>query len=191
MHRYFLSSTSKVRCRALLNRRTDTRLIARLCSGQPAAWAQLVDRWSPRLYSYIYYNTGEDLAARRLLHTILHEVIQTVITRPRIENLSVLIFSIAHRQILTHCRENRTTIRPKNLADERMAPKNEPMRPPANIDPIDSYFFHRFRQFPLETKQILLLRYVCGVTLVELSQIVGETEDVLLRAIERVNIYFQ
>ena len=186
MHRYFPYTTSKVRCRALLGKRTDTKFIARLCSGQPTAWAQLVDRWSPRLYSYIFYNTGEETVARRLLHSVMAEVIHTVISRPRLNNLSVLIFSIAHRQILYYCRENRAVAKREIVPIESVVRQNN-----ATINAIDGYFFNRFRQFSLETKQILLLRYVCGVTLFELSQIVGQSEEHLLQTIERAKIYFQ
>lgn len=186
MHRYFPFTTSRARCRSLLGKRTDTKLIAKLCSGQPAAWAQLIDRWSPRLYSYVYYNIGEEIATRRLLHLILSEVIHTVITTPRVHNLSVLIFTIAHRHTLRYCRQQMGTPNAKETL---------PAKGIANVagasDTFDRYFFHRFRQFPLETKQVLLLRYVCGVTLFELSQIVGQSEEVLLQMIKRANIYFQ
>jgi len=146
----------------------------------------LIDRWSPRLYSYLYYNTGEEIAARRLLHLILSEVIHTVLTTPRVRNLSVLIFSIAHRHTLHYCRQQIGNSKIKEGSPEKLMANAI-----AASDTVDGYFFHRFRQFPLETKQILLLRYVCGVTLLELSQIVGQPEEVLLQTIKRANIYFQ
>lgn len=186
MHRYFPYSTSKLRCRALLGKRTDTKFIARLCSGQPAAWAQLVDRWSPRLYSYIYYNTGEEATARKLLHEIMSDVIRTIITTPRTNNLSVLIFRIAHQHVLDYCRAQAGISQQRHLRTESAT-----FNLASGANRTEGYFFNRFHQFPLETKQVLLLRYVCGVTLVELAHIVGQSEEKILQTIERANIYFQ
>jgi DNA-directed RNA polymerase specialized sigma24 family protein len=163
-----------------LYRRSETKLAARLCSGQPAAWAQLVDRWSPRLYSYIFYNVGDETEARKLMHLILSEMIQTVIGSPRINKLSVLIFSIAHRHILHYRRQHATPTR-------KQWPPEQPTRNAlTDINYDRGAFFHRFRQFSAETQQILLLRFVCGVSIVELSQIVEQSEEALVQTLHQV-----
>jgi DNA-directed RNA polymerase specialized sigma24 family protein len=184
MHRYLSSTSARAQCN-FLYRRNETKLAARLCSGQPAAWAQLIDRWSPRLYSYIFYNVGDETEARKLMHVILSEMIQTVIGSPRINNLSILIFSIAHRHVLRYHRQNSAPLC-------KQWPLEQPTRTSlAEINYDRGTFFHRFRQFSAETQQILLLRFVCGVSIVELSQIVEQSEEVLVQTIHQVKFYLQ
>jgi len=177
MHRYLPFTSSRARCRTFLYRKRETKLVSRLCSGQPAAWAQLVDRWSPRLYSYIFYNIGNEAEARKLLHLILSEMIQTIIGSPHAHNLSVLIFSIAHRQMLRYHREANTISLQTSW--------------PTETEQKQGTFFQQFRQFPPETRQILLLRYVCRVSLLDLSQIVEQPEEMVAQTLHRVKRYLQ
>ncbi len=186
MHRYLSFTSSRAQCSAFLYRRKETKLVARLCSGQPAAWAQLVDRWSPRLYSYIFYNIGDEAEARKLMHSVLSEMIQIIIGSPRINNLSVLIFSIAHRHIMQHHYADHTISLRKQWATEHPT-----VNQPRDMEQKQRTFFHRFHQFSPETQQILLLRYVCGVSLLELSQIVEQSEESLVQTIYRVKRYLQ
>ncbi len=186
MHRYLSLSSSRAQYSAFLYRRKETKLVARLCTGQPAAWAQLIDRWSPRLYSYIFYNIGNEAEARKLMHLVLSEVIQTIICSPRINNLSVLIFSIAHRHILHyHYADNGVSLQTQWAKDQST------VKQPIDKEQKKRTFFHRFRQFSPETQQILLLRYVCGVSLLELSQIVEQPEETLVQTLHRVKLYLQ
>lgn len=113
-------------------------------------------------------------------------MIQTVIRSPRINNLSVLIFSIAHRQVLHyHYAGNGISLQKQWSTDQSTA------KQPNDMEQKKKIFFHRFRQFSPETQQILLLRYVCGVSLVELSQIVEQSEETLVKTLYRVKLYLQ
>lgn len=186
MHRYLPFSSARSHRSAFLRGRAETKFVARLCSGQPTAWAQLIDRWSPNLYSYLYYNIPDEAEVRTLMHLILSEMIQTVIGAAPINNLSVLIFSIAHRRVLHYRRQQEAA-----MPQERHRTERIPAGQPGTADTTNSNFFYRFRQFSPETQQILLLRYVCGVSLLELAQIVDEPEDVILQKLYQVQRYLQ
>jgi DNA-directed RNA polymerase specialized sigma24 family protein len=186
MHRYLPFASTRSYHSTFLRKRSETKFIARLCSGQPTAWAQLIDRWSPNLYSYIYYNVSDEAEVRTLMHLILSEMIQTVIGATQINNLSVLIFSIAHRRILDYRRQQGI-----ESPQERHRAERAPVGQRGAAEAKSSNFFYRFRQFSPETQQILLLRYVCGVSLLELAQIVGEPEEVLLQKIYQFQRYLQ
>lgn len=186
MHRYLSTIPSRAHRNGLFHQRKERKLVGHLCAGQPGAWVQLVERWSPQLYSYITYNVGNEAETRRLMHLILSEVIHTVIATPRIKSLTILIFSIAYRHILHYRWQHPAPILPISQGTQQAisAPIAETHNPGVN-------FIRRFRQFSPETQQLLLLRYTCGVTLAELSQIIGQSEDMLTQTLHRAKLYLQ
>lgn len=184
MHRYLSSIASRRHRQMPFQRRKEQQFIGRLNGGQPDAWIQLINRWSPHLYSYIFYNVNNEEATRQLMHLILSDVIQTVIRSPRTISLTVLIFSIAYRHILRYCADHPLATSPK--PHKVQAVNNVQTGPQAAPT-----FIQKFRRFSLETQQILLLRYVCHVPLAELSQIVDQSEDILAQKLYRAKLYLQ
>ena len=191
MHRHFTLLTSRIRNAAPVLRRKETKFIGRLCTGDSSAWIQVLNDWSPRLYSYVVYNTIGEIEAKKLIHLILAEVVQTALRLPRPGNLTVLIFAIAYKHTLHYRRQN-------PAATPTLLQRSTP---PTTIDPnkidnakIDNAkgvnFLHSFRQFSLEMQQVLLLRYLCGVTLPELSQIVEQPEETLTKLIQRAKFAY-
>jgi len=162
-------------------RRKETKLIGRLCTGDSSAWIQVLNHWSPYLYSYVVYNTISEIEAKKLIHSILAEVVQTTLRLPRPGNLTVLIFAIAYKHVVRYRRQN-----PAAILTTSQGSVPSTTIDPAKIDNAKGVnFLHSFRQFSLEMQQVLLLRYLCGVTLPELSQIVGQPEETLMKLIRR------
>lgn len=58
------------------------------------------------------------------------------------------------------------------------------------MDEHQRLFLQTFLQFPLEVRQVLLLYYLFEVTLPELAQIVGKSEEVLLKVLYRFKHYW-
>ena len=163
-------------------RRHDAKFVGQLCSGESRAWSQLVEHWSPHLYSYVSYNVATEADARVLLHAILSEVIQTLIGACAMDNLTTLIFSIAYKHVLRYRRQN----------PDLLSPRGRQVQGTGEIgNDQQSNFLQRLRQFTPEMQQILLLRYLCGVTVPELAQIVGQSEDLLTKVLYRSRAYFQ
>lgn len=185
MHRYIPFSTPRLRRRVPLSKKQETKFVRQLSAGQSAAWAQLIERWSPRLYSYIYYNLENEADSRRLMHEILAEAIHTVIDSPHITNLTVLIFSIAYRHILSARRRHSTY----NPPLRRQARRTTRTHASGFASDSQTKFLRTLRQFTPEIQQILLLRYHCGVNLSDLSQIVGQSEEVLAQTLYRATRY--
>ena len=174
MHRYFSRVPLHTRRHTLAPNRTTSKRIGRLYNGEPAAWLRLVDRWSPRLYSYIVYNAVSEAEAQKLIYLIFAEAIQTIVGSLRIANLTVLVFSIAHHHILHQRRRHTNPMLPPQPAAAAVAAKEETQK---------ADFLHTFYQFAPEVQQILLLRYLCGVSLPEIAQIVGQPEATLTKTI--------
>lgn len=160
----------------------ETRWIQQLCTGEATAWAQLLDYWNPRLYSYVIYNGATEAEAQHLIHSIFSEVVQTVVGSPSIANLTILIFSIAYQQIL---RYRQRTLDP---ALKQLPPAIQAADP--EEDPWAG-FFHTFYQFTPEVQQILLMHYLFEITLPEISQIVGQSEELLRKILHRAKFYLQ
>ncbi len=186
MHRYLSSLTTTPSHRAFFAKRKEQRFIGQLCAGQPQAWLQLLDRWSPRLYSYVVYNVGNENEARKLVHLILSDVIHTLIDAPKVPNLTILIFSIAYRRTLRYRQQNLPPRLPRRSEDTQVDERDDQKKTEQ-----EAYFIQRLHRFSLEAQQLLLLRYVCGVTLTELSQIIGQPKEVLAQTLYRAKLYLQ
>ena len=190
MHRYLSSISPKVHCTRLLHKRREKKFVGHLCAGQPEAWVQLVERWSPHLYSYITYNVGNETETRRLMHVILSEVIHTVIANRKIKSLTILIFSIAYRHILHYRWEHPLDVllMPQSVRQTSSTMEKDVC---LGVNISGGNFTHRFQKISPETQQLLLLRYVCGVTLTELALIVGQSEEMLSHTLYRAKLYLQ
>lgn len=161
-------------------RKNNTKFIKRLSAGESTAWVQLITRCSPYLYSYVIYNVGNEAVARRLIRAILSEVIHTLASLRRVTNLTVLIFSIAYRHVLHYRR---------HIVDPLPSMQWPFASTSAAGDEHSANFFHTFYQFTPEVQQVLLLYYVCGVSVTELSQIVGQSETLLRKVLYRAKLY--
>jgi len=174
MHRYFSRVTLHTRRNTLASNRITSQRIGRLYNGEPAAWLRLVERWSPRLYSYIIYNAVSEAEAQKLLYLIFADAIQTIIGSLRVANLTVLIFSIAHYHVLHQRRRSGNPLFPPQPAAAASTVVGETQ---------GSDFLRTFYQFAPEVQQLLLLRYLCGISLPEIAQIVGQPEALLTKTI--------
>lgn len=180
MHQYLTFLSSRLRRNASAYPAKDLKFIGRLCSGKPKAWGQLVDRWGPRLYSYLVYNTATEADAQDLMRFVLTEVVQATVGSLHSANLTILLFSIAYYHV-SHYRQQNLGLIPRRQQSVKGAnPFGHGQEP---------QFIHIFRQFPPEIQQILLLHYVCEVSLSELSQIVGQSEERLARTLYRVKFH--
>ncbi|MCE7986431.1 MAG: sigma-70 family RNA polymerase sigma factor [Caldilinea sp. CFX5] len=180
MHRYFTHVSVRLRSYLPLQKNRDAQFAKQLCNGDGDAWVQLLDQWSPHLYSYVSFNVVQETDVRRLMRLILSELIQTLVGEQPIANLTVVIFRIAYRHLLRYRRQ---------APDPFASPLWQRKQAAATGEALPNYFFQHLQRFSPEVQQLLLLRYVCGVTLPELAAIVGQSEDLLTRLLYRTRFY--
>lgn len=180
MHRYFSQVPSRLRNHLPLRKRREANFVKQLCNGEGSAWVQLLDHWSPYLYSYVSYNVTTEVDVRKLMRLILSELVQTLVSAEPIENLTVIIFAIAYQHILRYRR---------HAPDPFASNTWQHHQAGAAGDMLPHDFLQHLQQFSTEVQQLLLLRYLCGVTLPELAQIVGLPEDLLTRLLYRTRFY--
>jgi len=176
MHRQLVFASSRARPKASAPEKQAARWVRQLCAGEPAAWTALVEGWGSRLYSYARYSGVSEEEAQSLLTHIFAAVAEAVVGSLPIPNLTVLILTIAYQHIL-------------------------PLRQPTPYHPMETYlqatqgdeeavrFLNTFHSFTPEVQQILLLYYLCGVSLSEISQIVGQREEIIAKLLHRAQFH--
>ena len=172
MHRQLPLASSRLPKTLPVSRSKEAKWVRQLAAGESTAWLHLMEQWNSRLYTYLLYQGLTESETQTLLPVIFAEVVQSVVGKLRVTNLTVLIFSIASQQVLDHCRQ-------------RPLPSLKAQAPASRLDDHQRLFLQTLRQFTLEAQQVLLLYYLFEVTLPEIAQIVGQPEDILFKVLYR------
>jgi len=161
--------------------RAERIFLQELCQGQAAAWQQLVALWSPRLYSYVSYNTYSIDDAQALLQQTFSFVMQRLINhaeQPKnLAQLTILLVSTLYRLILQYQQSFGVP-----LFDHRHAP------PP--LDPQQQKFIAALAQLAPPVQQLLLLRYLVGLSIGELASIIGFTPPTVIAIVQAAAQHF-
>jgi len=182
MHRPYTFASTRLRHAAPMSRKQETGFLGQLYTGEPTAWAELVDSWSSPLYSYLVYNGVSEGEAQKLLQLIFAEVVQAMVGKVRVANLTILIFSVAHHQLLHYQGKN---------PDHALKKQRPSLPSETEANDQASTFLHRFQQCAPESQQILLLHYLCGISLPEIAQIVGQSEEFLKKTLAQAKCHRQ
>ncbi|MFN8489468.1 MAG: hypothetical protein U0350_17935 [Caldilineaceae bacterium] len=180
MHPHFIKGSAHLPNQQPAPDRQETDFVSALYAGEPAAWATVVEQWSPRLYNYLVYNAIGEAEVQKLMRIIFSELVRTIAGTRRITNLTVLILSIAHRHAL-HYRRQSPLIMPPKLRKIALASDADDDR---RIN-----FFLTFYRFAPDVQQILLLHHLCEVELEEITQIVGQSIEVVTKALGQAQSY--
>ncbi len=142
----------------------DRAFLRGLCQGQSDAWCHLLEIWSPRLYSYVFYNTYTEGDAQALLQRTFAIVMQRVINdTQRLESfsqLSVLLVSTLYNLIL-------------HYQQQFGVPLFAARHPQQQFDRHRQKFLATLQQLTPTVQQLLLLRYLVGLSVDELALITG------------------
>lgn len=142
----------------------DRAFLKGLCQGQSNAWLHLLEIWSPRLYSYVIYNTYSEDDAQALLQRTFSLVMRCVINEaPRLQTLSqltVLLVSTLYRLIL-------------HYQQQFGIPLFDILHHQQPVDRLQQKFLATLQQLTPTVQQMLLLRYLVGLSVGELALITG------------------
>lgn len=178
MHRQLPLASSRSPKKLLASRSKEATWVQQLCAGEATAWVRLMEHWSPHLYTYVLYQGLTEAEAQTLLHAIFAELVQNVVGKLRITNLTVLLFSIASQQVLNYCRQ-------KPMA----SPKPRPPALSAEASADQQRLVQALRQFTPEAQQVILLYYLYELPLPEIAQIVSQPEEILTKVLYRFKYY--
>ncbi len=164
---------------------TDT-MIARaflsgLCQGKSNAWCHLLEIWSPRLYSYASYNTYTEGDAQALLQRTFTLVMQRLIQgKVRLQNLSqltVLLVSTLYQLIL-------------HYQQQFGIPLFDARRHQQPFDHLQQKFLDTLQQLTPAVQQMLLLRYLVGISVGELALITGYGIAAVVAILRAASLHF-
>ncbi len=156
---------------------TDETALSLSAQGDREAFGALYERYVSRIYSYIYYRTGnqhdaEDLTARvfyRALHHINHY-------QQRGLPFSAWLYRIAHNLVANWHRDN--SRRPEVPLDECLwlhQPGEYPEGMLLQTEENDR-LMKVLHQLPSDRQQLLILKFVEHLSNAEIGQIMGRTE---------------
>lgn len=94
MHRQLPLASSRLPKKLPVPRSKEMNWVRQLAAGSSTAWVELMEHWSPRLYTYLLYQGLPESETQTLLHTIFTEVVQRVTGGSRVTSLTVLLFRL-------------------------------------------------------------------------------------------------
>lgn len=160
--------------------RPDNELLEHAAQGDQEAFGALYQRYVNRIYSYVYYRTGnqhdaEDLTARVFFRAMRHI--------PNYQNrgipFSAWLYRIAHNLVANWHRDNsRRKVFPLEQSLHIFREKELPERVLMQVEAEDTLLM-AIRKLPADRQQLLILKYVDHLSNAEIGRIMGRTEGAI------------
>lgn len=160
--------------------RQEERELIRRAKRDPAAFGELYEQHVERIYSYVFYRTGnrqvaEDLTAR-VFERALHHI-------PRYKDkgvpFSAWLYRIAHNLVANWHRDR--SRRPVVALDERILITGASSHPEAEAISHEerSTLLDVVRGLPADRQQLLILKFVERLSNAQIGEIMGRTEGAI------------
>lgn len=162
-----------------MHEESESTVIAR-AKEDPEAFGVLYERYVDRIYSYIYYRTGNDEDAEDLTARTFYKALKHL---PGYEDrgapISAWLYRIAHNLVANWHRDHsrRQMISMDDLT--LRAPKGK--GPAATAEKIDEedVLLRAVRRLAPDRQQLVILKHVQGMTNAEIGQVMGRTEGAI------------
>jgi RNA polymerase sigma-70 factor, ECF subfamily len=145
----------------------------------PHAFGELYERYLRKIYTYLYYRTGNHADAEDLTSKVFHKA---YVHLPGYEHVglpfSAWLYRIAHNMVANWYRDQ---------GRRRVVSLNEAVRHSAGGDPGASSedtaerekLLKLIRQLPEERQQVIILKFAEGYSNAEIGQILGRSEGAI------------
>jgi RNA polymerase sigma-70 factor (ECF subfamily) len=160
-------------------------LIQRAQQGDLAAVSELYNLHVERIYRYIRYRTGDDLTAEDLTAEVFLRAIESLGSyREHGAPFIAWLYRIAHARVIDYWRSSKR---------RQTAPLDDPLLQDGLVaadDAIETDFLqHRslwvaLRQLTEDQQQVIVLKFVQGLSNAEIAQLLGKTEGAI-KALQR------
>lgn len=156
---------------------TESLLRERAVALDPAALAEIYDRYSGKIYSYVYHRVGDGRVAEDLVGDVFVRMLEAIRSdRAWSTSLQGWLYRIAHNLIVDQYRRggNRESV---ELDETWMAAEN-----PSHS--FENVFASRqlqqgMRVLTEEQQQVVVLRFVEGLSNAEVAEILDKTEGAI------------
>ncbi|MCS6908177.1 MAG: sigma-70 family RNA polymerase sigma factor [Anaerolineales bacterium] len=159
---------------------TEEQLLSLAASGDKEAFGRLYQKYVGRIYNYVYFRTGsqadaEDLTARVFMRAMRHIRNYRDLGLP----FSAWLYRIAHNLVANWHRDN---------GRRREIPLDNVFLPPSSVKHPESEILKReeaekllriIRKLPPERQQLIILKFVEGLSNMEIGQIMGKSEGAI------------
>ncbi|MFN3763804.1 MAG: RNA polymerase sigma factor, partial [Anaerolineae bacterium] len=146
----------------------------------PEAFGLLYERYVTQIYRYLYYRTGnpqdaEDLTARTFYRALEH--------LPRYQErglpFSAWLYRIAHNIVVNWQRDRRR--RPVIALEKIVAPAGAEVDPQGALEEQEEreHLMRAFRRLPPERQELLILKFVEGMSNAQIGAIMGRSEGAI------------
>ncbi len=164
-----------------LSELTDDEVVTLATSGNVDAFGELYDRFVERIYNYIYYRTSNPFDAEDLTERVFFRAIQHI---KNYENrglpISAWLYRIAHNLVANWYRDNsRRQEIPLDTFDFTLQYQGEHPEVAVLRSEEKEYLLSIIRELPEERQQLVILKFVDGLTNAEIGKIMGRTEGAI------------
>jgi RNA polymerase sigma-70 factor (ECF subfamily) len=155
-------------------------LLERAKAYDSAALGLLYDRYSGRIYNYIYHRIGESHLAEDLTGQVFLRMLEAIQNeRAWQTSFSGWLYRIAHNLIIDHYR--------RRSHSSQMSLDDAPMLPMDDADPLDAVEAHltqerlreAIRKLTPEQAQVIVLRFLEGLNIAEVARAMEKTEGAI------------
>jgi RNA polymerase sigma-70 factor (ECF subfamily) len=160
-------------------RASDSDLIAR-AKDDPEAFGLLYERYVAQIYRYIYYRTGNRKDAEDLTSRTFYRALKAL---PRYVDrgapFAAWLYRIAHN-LVANWHRNRT--RHPMVAIDAIAPPRDDRLDPRRLAEVDERretLLRAVRQLSPDRQELLIFKFVEGMTNAEIGQVMGRTEGAI------------
>jgi RNA polymerase sigma-70 factor, ECF subfamily len=173
-------STSQV-LPPVLSEHSDDDVVSLATGGDLNAFGELYDRYVERIYNYIYYRTSNHVDAEDLTERVFFRAIQHI---KKYENrglpISAWLYRIAHNLVANWYRDNsRRQEIPIDTFDFTLQYQGELPEIAVLRSEEREQLMSVIRELPEERQQLVILKFVDGLTNAEIGQIMGRTEGAI------------
>lgn len=156
----------------------DDSLLERVLDYDKSALSEIYDRYAGRIYNYIYYRLGDAHLAEDLTGTVFLKMLEAIQTSKSWNvSFSGWLYRIAHNLIVDHFRRSQQN-RSAPLDDRLIAGDEDPVK--AVERRFENARLRRaIEQLTEEQGQVVMLKFVEGLTNAEVAQTMGKTEGAI------------
>lgn len=164
-----------------LSELSDDEVVSLATSGNIDAFGELYDRYVERIYNYIYYRTSNPFDAEDLTERVFFRAIQHI---KNYENrglpISAWLYRIAHNLVANWYRDNsRRQEIPLDTFDFTLQYQGEHPETAVLRSEEKEHLLRVIRELPEERQQLVILKFVDGLTNAEIGKIMGRTEGAI------------
>jgi len=149
-------------------------LINQIKKGDEQAFAQFYNHYSPKLYRFIYFNVSDEAKAQELTDEAFMKVFQYLKDKEasEVDNFQAFIFKTARNLVIDFYRTRKNDVSLEAIPE--IASSEDPSK---KVDQkLDTEKLARvIRQLPSNYKEVIVLRFVDGLSFEEISRSTGKS----------------